>query len=469
MNAINYLLKIIALHYIMEKSSLSSMDNPKIYNINTPLLPPPLKYVLFGCIPVYFFSHSNTGVMSIDFVFDIGTDGLQSKLNLGPYFTNSFLTAGTYSFNEMEISNLIDSSGSFLSLNHNRQYSTVSLHTISNSCSSIIPVVLDLIINPVYPSHIIDNRLQNKKKLFSIASTRVTEKAKMKFKEILYGINHPYGRPICLKDFESVSSKDLKGLHNSIYRIQSSNKQLDKLNIIISGDYTGDIRSLLGKELSKVLNLSSHDSGMEELFYKDTHRICSNFSNKPSNFYINKKNALQTAFRIGRFLPGPNHEDFFGLKILVTILGGYFGSRLMTNIREEKGYTYGIGAFIITDRFYSELNIVTEVGFKYTKNVLKEIIKEINFLKEKKIGFSELNKVKSYLLGSILHNCNGPFNQAAVFRDFKKHDSTFTFIEDFISVINDIDGEKIQCLAQTYFNIQDFSFVACGPPKEKLW
>ena len=161
--------------------------------------------------------------------------------------------------------------------------------------------------------------------------------------------------------------------------------------------------------------------------------------------------------------------DFFGLKVLITILGGYFGSRLMTNIREEKGYTYGIGAYLLTEKNYSELNIVTEAGSQYTKQVYSEIVKEIKNLSENSISFSELSRVKSYMLGSILHNCNGLFPQVSVFKDLKKHDSNFNFLEKLNFEINSITPSKIKYLANKYLNVDDISFVACGPKEEKIW
>ena len=141
----------------------------------------------------------------------------------------------------------------------------------------------------------------------------------------------------------------------------------------------------------------------------------------------------------------------------------------MTNIREEKGYTYGIGAYLIIEENYSELHIVTEVGEKYTKLVVDEIIKEMEKLKNQEMSNEELEKVKAYLLGSLLHSCDGIFNQAILFRNLKKHNSSFQYIDLFTDEIRSINTAKIKQLANKYFNVDSFSFVACGPPERKLW
>ena len=118
---------------------------------------------------------------------------------------------------------------------------------------------------------------------------------------------------------------------------------------------------------------------------------------------------------------------------------------------------------------YSEMHIVTEVGECYTKLVLDEIIQEIKILQKKEISKDELDKGRSYLLGTLLHNCDGVFNQAILFRNLKKHNSSFDYVDLFVKEIKSISTSKIKFLADKYFNPDSFSFVACGPPERKLW
>ncbi len=435
------------------------MNIPKVNKINKPNFLNPEKSYLFDSIPVYFFPKNGSSVMGVDFIFDIDANILSTKSSLEISTVNSFLTCGTNNLSEMELNSEIDSFGGYFSKSYHRRHFECSLHVLSSSISEIFPIISDCIFNPIFPNDVIKKKLENKKKLFTISSIRVTEKAKIKFKELIYGEHHPFGKKIHLNDFDVLNSKDLQNTHSEICNFQLNQHQnlTNNLSVLISGDFPKNIKNILENNLP---------SSFQNTDFKKMKSIK---NTKSSCVYICKENALQTAFRIGRILPGKNHEDFFGLKILITILGGYFGSRLMTNIREEKGYTYGVGAFLITEEWYSELNIVTEVGAKYTKKVYQEIIKEMNILRETEVSVSELNRVKSYLLGSILHNCNGLFSQVSLFKDLKKHNSSFDFFEKLNFEINNITTKKIQYLAKKYFNIKDVSFVACGPPEEKIW
>ncbi|MEC8537549.1 MAG: insulinase family protein [Bacteroidota bacterium] len=435
------------------------MKTPKINNINKPILLRPKKGYVFQNIPVYFFPDNNTSITGVEFLFEIDSSILNKNSALSLSSVNSYLTCGTNKMTEFEINKKIDSFGAYISKNYNRRHFELSLHTLSNTISSVLPVMTDCIFNSIFPEEVIKNKLDNEKKSFIISSTKVTEKAKIKFKEILYGNDHVFGKKTESNDFNNLNSNILNNIHSNIccFQVEKNKNFVSNLNILISGDYPKNIIRILEDNLPKSFQINSFQK-LESVDKRSS-----------SCHYIVKDKALQTAFRIGRILPGHSHCDFFGLKVLITILGGYFGSRLMTNIREEKGYTYGIGAYLLTEKNYSELNIVTEAGSQYTKQVYSEIVKEIKNLSENSISLSELSRVKSYMLGSILHNCNGLFPQVSVFKDLKKHDSNFNFLEKLNFEINSITPSKIKYLANKYLNVDDISFVACGPKEEKIW
>jgi len=439
------------------------LDLPFSKTIQSPKLISPKKKVK-GPLTFYTIKspQKGSGVMCIEFIVKINYLGILNKNSLIPYFTNYFLNAGSSNNNELEISQKFQSLGAHLKLDTNRMYSIISVYFLSNQIKPVLSLMSDLIINPVYPSKIIKDRIINEKKSFLINLERLSVQSSRLIKQALYGKHHPYGRTIIASDFENIKTKDLINFHTDIYNS-------DNIEIVISGDFSEDIIDLAEFYFSKI-NVSSHNyiSREENVFNKNKNILLPPFCNAQS-IYLSKKNVLQTAFRIAKILPGPKHVDFLSLRILVTIFGGYFGSRLMTNIREEKGYTYGIGAYLVVEENYSELHIVTEVGEKYTKLVLDEIIKEIEKLKNIELSNKELAKVKAYLLGSLLHSCDGVFNQSILFRNLKKYNSSFQYIDSFVDEIRNINQNKIKQLANKYFNIDTFSFIACGPPARKLW
>jgi len=147
---------------------------------------------------------------------------------------------------------------------------------------------------------------------------------------------------------------------------------------------------------------------------------------------------------------------------LVTIFGGYFGSRLMTNIREEKGYTYGIGSFVLILKQASYLVISTEVGNTYVEPTLSEIALEMRKLQTEPISENELETVKSYLLGEFLRDFDGPFALASSFKAINDFDLDYSFYDEALKVLRNITSAELMQLAQQYLNPEDFHTVVAG-------
>ena len=185
-------------------------------------------------------------------------------------------------------------------------------------------------------------------------------------------------------------------------------------------------------------------------------------SSTDNSIYIEKKDALQSAIRIGKLMPNKTHKDYFGLQILNTVLGGYFGSRLMKNIREDKGYTYGIGSGIMSLKEVGYFFISTEVGSDVTQKALAEIYKELEIIRTEKIPTEELELVKNYLLGQLLKSCDGPFNMAALFDSVNEYGLDYTFYNNYIKTIKEITPEKLLHLAIKYLAKADLKEVVAG-------
>lgn len=402
------------------------------------------------------------GVICMEFLIKINYLGIFWSPRLASDFSNSFLNAGSFEYDEFEINQKLKAFGTHVQFNTNRMYSVISVYSITNQIEYVLPILADFILRPKYPKKVIQNRINNKKKNFLVSLERLETKARREIIQMLYGKLHPYGKMVNEKDFDLIQKEDLIKFHDLIYNSKN-------FEIIISGDVSDKILSLINENFHDIKLPSQSYLMQERATLKFNKDILTWPFSKEKPIYINKKDALQTAFRIGKIFPGPIHKDFFGLKILITILGGYFGSRLMTKIREEKGYTYGIGAYLVEEEHYSEMHIVTEVGEKYTKLVFDEIIKEIQVLQEKEISHSELERVKSYLLGALLHNSDGIFNQAILFRNLKKNNSSFAYVDNWVEEIMSTNQQKIKTLANQYLNVESFCFVACGPPDRKIW
>lgn len=172
---------------------------------------------------------------------------------------------------------------------------------------------------------------------------------------------------------------------------------------------------------------------------------------------------MQSAIRLGGIMFNRSHPDFAGMKVLNTILGGYFGSRLMNNLREDKGYTYGIGSSVVTLQKGGYFVISGEVGAAVTKDALSEIKNELVRLCNEPVGESELSLVRSYLTGEMLRAVDGPFAQADLYRELIENDLGISHFETLIDTVQTINASQLQDLAIGYLNPEDLYTLVVGP------
>jgi predicted Zn-dependent peptidase len=183
---------------------------------------------------------------------------------------------------------------------------------------------------------------------------------------------------------------------------------------------------------------------------------------KKRKIHINKKGALQSAIRIGSPTINKREPDYPGLKILDSLLGGYFGSRLMKNIREEKGYSYGISSSVTSLDLSGYKVISTEVSLKNRQKTIDEIFKEIRLLQSVPVGKDELSVVRNYMSGEMVRMFDGPFALAESFKsawEFGLNNNYYNILAD---KIKSIEPDEIINLARTYYNIDELYEITAG-------
>src|SRR5690606_34435184 len=154
--------------------------------------------------------------------------------------------------------------------------------------------------------------------------------------------------------------------------------------------------------------------------------------------FFERDDAIQSAIRVGRLLFNKTHPDYFKFQVLNTILGGYFGSRLMANIRDEKGYTYGIGSGLTNLVRGGYLFISTEVGADVTGAALREIYHELKVLREKTVPSEELETVRNYMLGNFLRSVDGPFSLSEKFKAVWEYGLDYSYFDNYFKAVKEV-------------------------------
>jgi len=274
---------------------------------------------------------------------------------------------------------------------------------------------------------------------------KVQNLAADQFYESVFGKHHPYGHQVSENDFESITPSLLKDFHSKFYRPGN-------MAIIVSGKI--DLRIL------DILNNYFRDIPEKNVWNED-HEVFIK-GEKRKKVHIKKAGTVQSAIRIGSSTINKRDPDYPGLKIVDSILGGYFGSRLMKNIREEKGYTYGIHSNVASLNLTGYKVISTEVGKKYRQKAIDEIYKEIRLLQSVPVEKDELEVVKNYMSGEMVRMFDGPFALAESFRSVWDFGLDNNYYHQLVEKIKTIEPDEMTALACTYYNIDELYEITAG-------
>lgn len=395
-------------------------------------------------IKVYTIDCGSQELTKIEFLFKAGMY-YQSQPLLASA-ANNLLETGTKNYTANELSDKIDFYGSFFECAVDQDYASLALFSLNKYIDKSLHYVEDIIKNPTFPKDEFDIYISNKKQKHLVNSEKVNVLARRRFSELIFGENHPYGIAVKNDDFEKLSLESVIEFYKTFYH--SGN-----CTIIASGKLSKDLIAILNNHFGK--NAWGHVQSIPTPQVKiDT--------TQQQHHFIEKADAIQSAVRVGRLMFNKTNPDYFKFQVLNTILGGYFGSRLMANIREDKGYTYGIGsglASLVNGGFFY---ISTEVGTDVTNNTLKEIYKEIKLLREELVDADELETVRNYVLGQFLRSVDGPYALADKFKAIWEFGLDYDYFEKYFEAVKTITPQEIKNLANTYLQEKDLIELVVG-------
>lgn len=401
----------------------------------------PKKNNLDNGVPVFTIYSGEQDLVRIEFIFENVNWNLEKPLQA--IAVSSMLNNGTAKLTSKEIAEQIDFYGAFFQTEYGQDQSTVTLYTLNKHLASVLPIVKDVLSNSQFPQKELDIYIQNQKQKLQVNLQKNDILSRKEFSHAIFG-HTAYGVDIQLKHYDEVKRDDLIDYFKAAYTPNNC-------TIIVSGKFSEESFGLLNEQFGKNWEKSN---SVKNSF---------NFSESAHNeVYKEKPESLQSAIRIGQLAINRKHEDFPGVQILNTVLGGYFGSRLMNNIREDKGYTYGISSGIVSLQSAGYFFIATEVGADVCADALKEIYKEVDLLKTELVGAEELDLVRNYMLGSMLGSLENVFSHADKFKNIYFSGLDYTYYEKYISTVKTISAEKILSLANKYLTTQSFTEVVVG-------
>lgn len=404
-------------------------------------------------IPVYLFPDPALDLVRLDFIFDAGSYFQRKPLQAGACC--ALTGAGTERYSADRLSEEMDFYGAYMERYSDRDQAFITFYSLSRYFSDILPFCEEAVKRSVFPQSELDTYLRKQHSKFLVNLQKVAHVARRAFYPALFGRNHPYGVVLEEDDFKRLTREDLQTFYKTFYNSENC-------RIVLSGSY--------GKEHLQMLNrlFGAEDWKGEKVTLQEVTPLREVPAGISSPLYVSQRGSLQEALMTGMRIMPVSDPGFAPFKVVDYILGGYFGSRLMRNIREDKGYTYGISSFVLPLRFSPVWMISSEVKGGCADKVLKEIEKEIRKLQKKEVDMHELELVRHAYMGEFMHELDGIFDIAERMKFFLSAGVDADFYRKQEEVLFSITPSQIKEYAGRFLNMENFTTVIVGGERENM-
>lgn len=389
-------------------------------------------------VPVYAVDAGAQEVLQLELVFYAGNWFEQQKSVASA--TNYLLKNGTTTKTAFQLNEEFEYYGAYCNRSCYNETAVVSLSSLSKHLSALLPVIREMITDPAFSNTELDIYKQNTKQRLTVNLKKSDFVAARLSDAYLFGEQHPYGKYSNAEDIDALDNSLLKEYFRQYYLN-------GRCVIFVSGKLPGDLQQQLNRSFGD-LNIKAFDNKLPVINALPAAEKKYRIQNDPD--------GVQGAIRIARSFPNRHHPDFMKVMVLNTLFGGFFGSRLMANIREDKGYTYGIHSYVQNHIQQSAWVISTDAGRDVCEATIEEVYKEMKILREENIDEDELLLVRNYLVGTILGDLDGPFHIMGRWKNLVLNNLTESYFYDSVKTIKTISAEELKALANKYLVPEDF-------------
>ena len=417
---------------------------PEIQTLKNFRILPPVRMTLPNGIPLTVINAGEQEVVRIDVLFAGGR--WQQSQKLQALFANRMLREGTKKYTAATIAEKLDYYGSWLELSSSSEYAYITVYSLNKYLAKTLEVVESMIKEPLFPEKELHTILDTNIQQYLVNTSKVDFLAHRSLLQSLYGEQHPCGRIVVEEDYHAITPEVLREFYERYYH--SGN-----CSIFFSGKVTEHI-------LSRVTDTFGTSFGQHQ---QQVSKLSFPFTAVPEKrIFTEREDAMQSAVKMGYTTITRDHPDYLKLRVLMTLFGGYFGSRLMSNIREEKGYTYGISAGIM---FYPDsglLAISTETDNEYVEPLIQEVYHEIDRLHQEPVSAEELTIVRNYMLGEMCRSYESPFSLSDAWIFIATSGLDDDYFSRSLLAVNEVTPMEIQDLAQRYLCKETLKEVIAG-------
>ena len=421
--------------------------SPKITSFTDLKFDYPGFVTLSNGVKLYVLNSGDQDVNKFEVIFRGGL--LEETKPLQSFVLASMLIHGSAEYTSQDVAEILDYNGSQFSATNHDNFTHISLNSLNKNFDTVLPVLKSILYGPSIPEREYNLLGSQIKSAYQTARQRVKYLSQMAGRKLYFGEKHPFSHMICDEDVDNLAIEDILSFHHKYYKPENC-------VMVLSGKVDEKEIALIDKYFGQAPNLSDISEFVE----------CERISSATKSVVVDKEGALQSSVYMLQEAIPRNHPDYIKLRILITALGGYFGSRLMQNIREDKGYTYGINAMLVGRRSGAKIVITSECDTAYTYLLVREVENEIRRIQDKLMSEEELDTVKNNMLSDLAKTLDSPFSMASCVSS----NIIFSTGEDYfnrqIAEITKITTKELQEVANKYLDVSKFYTAIAGDEKQ---
>lgn len=418
---------------------------PEVKDIGHLAVQVPQRYVMPNGIILNILDSGDNEVVRIDLLIEGGR--WQQSQPLQALFANRMLREGTLRYTAGEIAEKLDYYGAWLELSSASEYAYITLYSLNKYLPQTLEILESIVKEPLFPEKELGIIVDNNIRQFMVNSSKVDFLAHRALMKAVYGEAHPCGRLVRKEDYSRINPVVLREFYDRHYHSRNC-------TIYVSGKVSDDcvrrIEELFGNE---PFGKDCRKPEKREFFP---------VSCADKRIFTEHADAMQSAVRMGMLSLDRCHPDYLKARVMVTLFGGYFGSRLMSNIREEKGYTYGISAGIVSYPGQGMLVVNTETDNEFVEPLIKEVYHEIDRLQNDLVPEEELAMVRNYMLGEMCRSYESAFSLADAWMFVQVSGFDDSYFDDALNAVKEISTEEIRELAGRYLCKEKLKEVISG-------
>lgn len=429
-----------------DRSQIPVAQKPRAFNF-----PKFNRFKLHNGLQVVFARHEKLPILAFQLVINSGANfDVKGKEGLASFLCD-MLAEGTAKRSSYDFSHDLEDLGTQFNAHADWNGSFLEMIALKKQLPPSIELFCDALFNPAFRKDEIERlrkRLLNQRLQVSDNAGGIAQE---KFAQTLYDRTR-YGIPVggASSQIKNFNREDIISFYKNIYQPQNA-------TLIIVGDLTTTEAKKLAEE-----NFGNWENtkirGIEEPNFS--------FKEQQKLYLVHKENAQQAEIRIGHLGIERTNPDYFAVALLNQILGGYFLSRINLNLREDKGYTYGVSSRFVTRKARGTFLINTAVEIKYAVDSVKEIIKEIKNIRKEMVSDQELDQAKGCLTGIFPLAFESGAQIAAGLSNIVVFDLEDNYYRTYRNKIDAITKEQVWQAAKKYLHPQKLSIVVCTDKKD---